>query len=188
MKRLVTGILICVLALLPAACTGNGGPDATVAATATPAAGPQMGVFTSDDLLFEVEGATFALRSDVAPLLAALGEDYEYSEAISCVFEGFDKTYDYSDVAIYTNPDGKTDLINEIIVYAERYPTAKGVTVGSSRADVVAAYGEPHIDDNGVYTYVDGDPADLANPRILFDTTGGTVAWIDYYYPTNITE
>lgn len=186
MKRLVTGILISVLALIAAACSGSGGTDATPAAS--PSAGPQMGVFTSDDLLFTAGGAAFALRSDVAPLLAALGEDYDYSEAISCVFEGFDKTYDYGDVAIYTNPDGKADLINEIIVYSERYPTAKGVAVGSSRTDVVAAYGEPHIDDNGIYTYVDGDPADLANPRLLIDLTEGTVAWIDYYYPTNITD
>lgn len=203
MKRTMFCILSILLVLMLSACGGNTPPAATsspqpsataaptAAETAEPTVAPATGEFTSDDLLFVVNGQSFALMTDVTPLLKALGDDYEYSEAISCVYEGYDKTYTYGggDIYIYTNPIEGVDVINEIIVYSDQYPTAKGIAVGASLEDVVAAYGGDYINNNGVVTYIEsGDADDLASPRLLLDMNSDQVASIDYYYPTNITE
>lgn len=172
MKRFEIGILAAAVFLL-SACSGGTRPE---------------GPLTADDLLFTADGESFALWTDAAPLLEALGGDYEYKEAISCVYDGYDKTFDYGDVVVYTNPDGEKDLINEIIVYSGRYPTARGVAVGDTLAGVTAAYGDRYKDDGGIVTYIlSGDSDDLASPRLLFDLTSGAVSYIDYYYPSNIT-
>jgi hypothetical protein len=67
------------------------------------------GPLADGDLLFTAGGKSYALWTDVAPLLATLGEDYEYRESISCAYAGYDKTFDYGDVVVYTNPVEEKD-------------------------------------------------------------------------------
>lgn len=163
--------------------------DTAAASQPTAAAAPTPG-FTAADVCFALDGQVFAPKSDVAPLLEALGDGYQYEEADSCVYEGYDKTFKYGDLIVYTNPDGDIDFINEITLVTGRYATARGIAVGSSREDVEAAYGTGYVDDGSCITYIEsGDPDDLASNRLIITLDeSGTVISIDYYYPTNITE
>ena len=58
--------------------------------------------FTEDDISIRVNGETIDTHSSVSAILDAFGPDYAFSEAISCVYTGMDKTYQYPDFFLYT--------------------------------------------------------------------------------------
>ena len=53
------------------------------------------------DLTLTVGGTAVRPDTSVSALLDAFGTDYTYSEAVSCVYTGMDKTYAYSDRILY---------------------------------------------------------------------------------------
>ncbi|MDD4494330.1 MAG: hypothetical protein PHV32_08295 [Eubacteriales bacterium] len=137
------------------------------------------------DLKFIYNDMTFELDSDVQPLLKELGSDYEFSEAPSCVYEGTDKAYEYSGIAIYTYPLNGKDLIDEIILTDSEYETNKGIRVGSTKEDIVAAYGEEYIEEGNMHTYrLHKEQAD--SPCIYFVLNNGTVESISFYSASNM--
>ena len=118
----------------------------------------------------------FELKSDISPLLTKLGKGYTVSEAISCVYEGMDKTFTYPGISIYTFPTKGVDYIDTIVLTDATYKTPKGVAVGGTLEDIVAAYGDGYFDDNGVIVYSTGsDPADLKSPRLYFEMVDGKI-------------
>ena len=90
------------------------------------------------DLTLTVGGTAVRPDASVSALLDAFGTDYTYSEAVSCVYTGMDKTYAYSDRILYTYPDGDADRLLELYCTAD-VQTAQGVGIGASRKDVEAA-------------------------------------------------
>ena len=50
------------------------------------------------DLSLTVDGTAVRPDTSVSALLDAFGADYTYSEAVSCVYTGMDKTYAYNDL------------------------------------------------------------------------------------------
>ena len=66
------------------------------------------------DLTLTVGGTAVRPDTSVSALLDAFGTDYTYSEAVSCVYTGMDKTYAYSDRILYTYPDGDADRLLEL--------------------------------------------------------------------------
>ena len=98
--------------------------------------------FSESDLSLTVNGVAVTAKSSVEDLVAAFGEEYTYSEAISCVYEGMDKTFTYEDFSLYTYPDGSGDCLMEIYCVDGDVTTSKGITLGSTKADVEAAYGK----------------------------------------------
>ena len=97
--------------------------------------------------------------------IMALGEDctqyvrqypcLSMSEGISCMGDGYDRTYDYGDYIVYTFADrAKTgDYVQEIDLVTDAYPTNAGIHVGSTREEVEAAYG---VSDNDQYGSSEG--------------------------------
>lgn len=79
--------------------------------------------------------------TDMAAVLASLGEPKSYFEAASCAFSGLDKTFNYGSLRIDTYPDGDTDRILSIVLLDDAIATPEGITIGSSRAEVLTAYG-----------------------------------------------
>ena len=166
MKKNIIIAMIAILALLLCAC------------------GAKQEGFGQDDLGLELNGETYYLRTDSAPLIAALGDGYEYSEMVSCVYDGRDKTFAYPGLTVNTVPvDGK-DIIEMFTLTDGTYATLRGCKVGDSREAVIAAYGEEYFDDGYINYTLTNDPADIQAERIQFEMSGDTVSTIYIYSPS----
>ena len=169
-------LLACVMLL--AACGVPAGNDAAVA---------PKGAFSEKDLgvcLTSVDGKTYYLREDSTEILEALGDDYDYSEMVSCVYDGKDKTYTYAGITVSTVPVDGRDIIEMFTLTDDTYTTLRGIKVGDSRGDVIAAYGEEYFDDGWLNYTLTNDPADVQAERIQFEMDGDTVAAIYIYSPS----
>jgi len=161
-------ILILILVFLLCSCT----------------APKDAGGFGEKDLIFAYNGESYPLDSDAEPLLDVLGESYEMTEAVSCMFEGMDRTFEYEDAIITTYPAGDKNLMDEIVLMSDRFSTSRGITVGSAKQDVIAAYGEGYTDDGMVLTYK-LDPEDMFSPQLYFAFRDDKVASFSFYNPTD---
>lgn len=155
-------------------------PSASTAGNASGLSGPIIPA----DLVLTIDGQPFALLSDAALLLKKLGDRFEKTQAESCVYDGFDKTFDYGFLQVYTIPKGKQDLVDGIYLVDDRYVTARGVKVGDSAQAVVKAYGKPPTAEDYVYNK-SGDPANLAEPNLTFIVEDGKVTAVSYYSGSN---
>lgn len=161
--------------------TGSEDPVQTAAAApASTGAEP----FSKEDMAAVIEGKTFRVRTDSAGLLALLGSGYEYTEAISCVYDGKDKVFKYKDISVNTVPiDGK-DVIEMITLSGGGYATARGIKQGDTKEAVLKAYGDKYFDD-GYLTYsTTNDPEDIQAERIQFLMEEGIVREICIYSPS----
>lgn len=130
------------------------------------------------DLTLTVGGTAVRPDTSVSALLDAFGTDYTYSEAVSCVYTGMDKTYAYSDRIFYTYPDGDADRLLELYCTAD-VQTAQGVGIGASRKDVEAAYGTEYTQAGNTMTYALAAQDSLTIPASLyFELDGDTVCAI----------
>ena len=142
------------------------------------------GAFSEKDLGIAVQGKIHYLREDSTEVLAALGEDYEYSEMVSCVYDGKDKTYAYAGITVNTVPvDGK-DIIEMFTITDTAYTTLRGITVGATRDEVIAAYGEEYFDDGWLNYTMTNDQTDVQAERIQFEMNGDAVSAIYIYSPS----
>ena len=155
---------------------------------AAPSGGSKSGEFAAQDIALTVAGVTVRPNDTVDSLLVALGTGYEYSEAISCTYamngvdgaDGMDKTFDYGDACIITYPlKPGQDYINSIETYSAQWKTTKGITIGSTLADITAAYGSGYVDNGGIVTYYI-DPADSTSAQLYFVMSGDTVECIGF--------
>ena len=141
------------LTLSLAACGGGNAPAGGESPAPQNSAAPQAAgayVFTTGD------GVTVSVDEDMAQVLTDLGEAQSYFEAESCAFEGLDKTYTYPGFVITTRPDGENDYVNSIRLTDDSVSTVEGVYIGSSEADMKAAYGEDGGADQGMLSYTAG--------------------------------
>lgn len=170
MKRMLPITVAVMLALLIAACGAK---------TGTP-----EGAFSKDDLGIETGGNTYYLREDSAELLSALGDGYEYSEVVSCVYDGKDKTYEYPGLTVGTVPVDGRDVTEVITLKDGTYATLRGAKVGDTTDEVKALYGDGWFDD-GYLTYsLSGDKTDIHSERIQFEYANDVVTRIFIYSPS----
>ena len=188
-------LITIVLAGMLAACAGNtaqdstaaGQSEATSAETQSAAESAVVGAFSEADLVFVMDGVSYPLDTDAAPLLEAFGPDYEMTAATSCRYVGEDKMFIYDFATVYTYPiDGK-DMIDEIYIQDGDYTTAKDIGIGSTLDEVKAAYGEGGFDIDGAYTYlVSGDPNNKKCAQLYFEVMDDEVVAFGYYAASNV--
>jgi hypothetical protein len=129
-----------------------------------------VGSFDSSDLSF----SGGSLLGDASGLIASLGSTSNIEEAPSCLSNGADmKIYHYSGVDVSCYIDGGSEIIYDITITGG-YSTPKGIAPGSSKADVIAAYGEGN--DCGSYILYGSEGYGL-----YIYLSGDTVSYIDYY-------
>lgn len=149
----------------------------------------EVASFDADDLRIVVDDSSFTMLEDAAGLLSLLGDDYQYSEAESCVFEGMDKTFDYGDLLVYTVPSGDIDLLDGYDIIAGDYTTTAGIGLGSTRDEVLAAYGDPADDSDYMIYNESGNPENIGEPRLTIVLgSSGDVEMISYYSGSNAQE
>ncbi len=138
---------------------------------------PEASAFASSDIALKYQTHVVHVGTGASSLLEALGDGYEYSEAISCNYaqngvngdDGMDKFFDYPGVSITTCPmQPGVDNIRSIEVSGSgQFKTIKGIGIGSSRADIEAVYGKPSAEDNGMLFYY-SNPDDPASSQLYF--------------------
>ena len=105
-----------------------------------------------------IEGQKIECHMDMKGVIEGFKEfEYEYSESISCAYNGLDKIYDYSDkgFCIYTYPDKDQDYILEIVVSSPEIKQLDGkVYVGMTMDDVVALFGEDYTKEGDIISYI----------------------------------
>lgn len=171
-KSLSLSVAVLLMLCIVAACGGSPAPAAPT------------GAFSEKDLRVEIGGKVYYLREDSAALLAALGDGFEYSEMVSCVYDGKDKTYTYPGITVNTVPVGGKDVIEMITLTDGTYATLRGAKVGAALSSVTELYGADYFDD-GYLTYsITNDPEDIEAERIQFEPLGDAVGTIYIYSPS----
>jgi hypothetical protein len=112
---------------------------------------------------------------DIAPIVKALGEPSKYYEAASCAFNGLDKMYTYGSVQINTYPDGGCDKVLSIVILDDANMTPEGITIGSEKEKVIAAYGTDYEGGDTSLIYKKG------GTELKFILRDGCVTSIQYY-------
>ncbi len=131
------------------------------------ACGKDKTALKEEDLSLTVGGVQITTEADVADLLATFGEDYAYAEAVSCVYDGMDKSFTYEDFTIYTYPSEQGDCLMEIYCQSGDVTTAKGISIGASLSDVTELYGTDYEEKGATIVYAlplsqaDCEPASL---------------------------
>lgn len=119
--------------------------------------------------------STSNIDQPISTFTSALGNSFMQREAEACIPKGDagDKlfVYEYSDIMFECYSSGGTHYVYDIVIKGGSHATDKGIKVGSSRADVTAAYGS--LDDfNGDLIYSGG------SGEIYFVMSGDTVSEI----------
>lgn len=111
-----------------------------------------------------VEGYSFLynevkilMNVDATPIIEALGESVSYFEAPSCAFQGLDKIYTYNGFEVSTYPNNEQDYISSVYFLDDSVATEKGIYIGASLDEVIAAYGEGYTENSSEYTYTLGE-------------------------------
>ena len=141
MKKILAIILSLIFVLTFAACGGKDADEGKGDSNNPSASTGEEGYYftTPNGVKVEID----VLAKDT---LDAIGGNPSYEESTSCAFEGLDKTYGFGGYYITTSPDGDKDYIYSAWFVDDSVTTAEGIYVGSSKADVEAAYGAGCID------------------------------------------
>lgn len=86
-----------------------------------------------------------------------LGEPTAYFEAASCAIQGLDKDYTYGSILVKTEDDGKKERIVGLTILDDGAATGMGVTIGSTRDEVVGKHGTPTGESDTALTYSAGE-------------------------------
>lgn len=123
---------------------------------------------------FVYNNVTIPMNVDVTQVLEKLGDSNDYFEAPSCAFQGLDKIYYYPGFELSTYPSEDKDFISSVNFLDDSVTTDKGIYLGSSLEEVLAAYGDDYTETNGSYIYTKGDT------KLTFIIEDGFVAGITY--------
>lgn len=164
MKKIFALALALVMISALAACGGETEQD------------PDAVGFSAADIEVTRGSDTYECDVYIEDIIAAFGEDYAYSEAMSCAYDGMDKVYGYASefVDFSTRPDGDRDLVCEIYVYGGDWVSSKGIGIGATIDDVVAKYGEPTSSTNFISYYeLPASNAESTGASLYFEFLGG---------------
>ncbi|MCR5330060.1 MAG: hypothetical protein K6E62_02600 [Lachnospiraceae bacterium] len=130
----------------------NAGSDSSNASSDTQNAASEE-KFEMKGYIFDANGTKLAVDMPMSKALESLPEAASYFEATSCAFEGLDKTYTYPHFEIVTYPKGDKDYISTIYLFDDILSTPEGIYIGSSKADMEAAYGTDYKQNGEEYIY-----------------------------------
>lgn len=162
-----------------AASAGSSAPEGGASAPASSsAASAAAAPATAAEYQVLYNGVALGPGDDVAPVLAALGDGYEYSENVSCMFEdGMDKTYTYPDLTIYAYPvSADQDMILMIELTGDGVETSRGVKLGDDQPAALLAYNGVLTDDGSGSRYT----AEMDGVLLTLTTRDGAVDAIVY--------
>ncbi|MBQ5990465.1 MAG: hypothetical protein IJL67_13340 [Oscillospiraceae bacterium] len=137
--------------------------------------GQSSGSFSDDDLVFSFGNAQAKLDEDLAGFIAANAPDSETCDP-SCLGNGEDCIYSYAHFKIngYRETADSPVKATSIEFTDSEVSTSKGVKIGSSKDDVIKAYGSGYTEQGNMLRYVSGKKS------LSFIMSGDTVSVISY--------
>jgi uncharacterized protein YceK len=176
MKKVI--VLLAIILLLAGCSKEDTTPDSENTGTNTSADGTSdstdNSATTTEGYSYEANGVTIPMNVDAAPIVEALGEPVEYFEAASCAFQGLDKIYYYNGFELGTYPSGDKDIVSYVNFLDDSVTTDKGIYLGSTAEEVIAAYGDDYTEDSGSYVYR------LGETKLTFIVEADAVTSITY--------
>lgn len=116
-----------------------------------------------------------SLQSDAAPYIAALPVQFTRGGGNGCLSGNYDVvSYRCPEITIDCYVDGGVERIYSVLINENVCSTPEGITIGSSRAEVEAAYGTGEGDPSSV-RYSNGDK------ELFIDYSGDSVICIQFY-------
>lgn len=142
----------------------------------------------TQDFLFVFESKVYSLGMPAGPLINAVEAKYgpfSVFEAESCLFSGMDRELENADLLLGTYPigPGGTDALETIMVTGGAFQTPRKIGIGSTKAEVIAAYGESFILDYDTMLYSTGSY--LSDPVLAFTLDLSTNTVLSYYIMQN---
>lgn len=131
---------------------------------------------------FTYQDVRLVVNTNIADALSKLGDPSSYHESDSCAYQGLDKIYTFPFFVIYTYPIDGNDFISSIEVKADTVTTDEGIRIGSSKDDVLKAYGNEYEEQGAVLKYKKGECV------LSFVITDNAVSGIVYDYANLKTE
>lgn len=153
-------------------------PDNADAASEADSQAEEDAAVTGDDMYTCVyEGVSIVMNTPAASILEALGDDHTDTSAPSCAYQGMDYSYTYDHVILRAYTDDVEDddpVICGVEFRDDTVFTAEGISIGSAREDVVAAYGDADTEADGGLVYDNGTTS------VTFFLEDGIVVGISY--------
>lgn len=132
------------------------------------------GSVSENDFAAIVKGITIPLKGDMSVYTAQLGEPDAYGTAKSCTEAGDDKVYTYGGVVIYTYITNGVDVISLIEITGGE-SLSSGIHIGSTKAEVIAAYGSNYTEEGSELLY------GMGGKTIGLQMSGDAVAFIEVF-------
>lgn len=125
---------------------------------------------------FTYQGHTFSMHQKLSEVVDAIGEPIAKTSSPNCAgFSGVDWFYNYGAFEVTSYPVDDVDYLSRIRLVTDEVETAEGIAIGSSEADMLAAYGTPTSESSGLYTF------EKSRSRLQILVKDGSVSEIDYY-------
>ena len=101
-------------------------------------------------------GVQLEVGVDMSNYVSKLGE-YTSEDGEACGTDEKDVIYTLSGIEIETHVSGSSEIVRQIKIIDDAQSTAKGITIGSTRDDVVKAYGNNYIEGSSGALRYEGD-------------------------------
>ncbi len=126
--------------------------------------------------VFSSNGVEIKVGGDANATVEALGEAQNVVETPSCGGGAEpDREYTYAGFKFNTVNENGKNVIVKIVLNDDSVSTPEGISIGSSRDEVVAAYGDSFTENSsGTLTYTDGAT------KLMLGFTDGAVSAIHY--------
>lgn len=102
---------------------------------------------TTETSIFTVsyKNTTLELGKEAGGVLKKLGDPISEPKHVVSCGEGMGEQwqYTYSSIVLFTVKDGENETIDAVALRDDIAKTGKGITIGSTEAEMTAAYGEP---------------------------------------------
>ena len=110
------------------------------------------GKVDATDFEIVVDGIHVKMGEGINGYMNKLGFPDTYEETVTEKRDGSNKKYTYEGIVISTNPENRSDVIRNVEYFGEE-KTLSGIGIGSTRADIEAAYGIEYVMDPNYMRY-----------------------------------
>lgn len=132
------------------------------------------GAVTAGDYAVSIGGLRIPIGDDMRNYVGLLGEPDAYGAAKSCTEAGDDKVYTYGGTTIYTYITNGADIISLIEITGSDY-LPSGIHVGSTKEEVIAAYGSAYTEEGTELLY------EMGSKTIGLQMTDNKVSFIELF-------